>query len=473
MPKWWSSPGDRGPLDIRMPHGYCPHDPSKNKKQYAALVPQWIFEILYGGAAGGGKSDWLLMSALQYVDIPGYAALILRRSFQDLIKPGAIMARSKEWLEASDAVWNENNHEWTFPRGAKLTFGYLKAEDDVYQYQSAEYQYIGFDELTQFSEFQYNYMRSRIRRPADIDGTNPLAHVPLRMRAASNPGGRGHQWVRRRFVDVKVPDRLFLPAGLADNPFIDQESYITALSGLDEHTQAQLLRGDWTARPPGPWAFNHHHLDAAIELGRKLDRLRAFRQLPEPVGGVLHTGNDYGEAAHSLIGWPMERGGMYLCAEHPYEHGEPDREAYKVMEQADAIGWPIDRMRFDAAKPESARLMRRTFKRERGEAYGRPSKISFAKWKRAAILHSRRMLRLADRAFRADLENSDKVVMGYVAISPKLEVFIEQAYNLQFKGEDTEDLVKQEDHGPDAFFSLIAPLTKGFKSEEEREAVTA
>src|SRR4029450_10088046 len=93
---YWSSPGNRGALDIRMPDGYCPHAPTA--KQHAAMIPEWLLELLYGGQAGGGKSDWLLMGALQYVDVRGYAALILRRSFQDLRRPGAIMSRAKEWL---------------------------------------------------------------------------------------------------------------------------------------------------------------------------------------------------------------------------------------------------------------------------------------------------------------------------------------------------------------------------------------
>jgi hypothetical protein len=485
MSKWFYSPGDRGPLDIRMPKGYCPHRPSI--KQQAALVPAWLLELLYGGAAGGGKSDWLIMGGLQYVDVPDYAALILRRSFQDLNKPGAIMSRSKAWLRQSNASWNENNHEFTFPSGAKLAFGFVKADEDVYQYQSAEYQYIGIDELTQFTEFQYTYMMSRLRRPSGLEDDHPLSRVPLRVRAATNPGGRGHQWVRRRFVDYRHHDRAFIPAKLDDNPHIDQESYRKSLDQLDEHTRAQLLNGDWRARPPGPWAFNHRHLDAAIELGTLLRERRLARTdpkqvaagtvpLPDPVGGRLVLGSDYGEAAHHLLGWPLERRGLYICSEHAPKHSEPDREAYIIMELADNHGFWINRNRFDASKPESARLTARTFSRERGEGYGKKSKISFNKYKRASILHARRMLRLADRAWTEFQETGEINVLGFLAIDPRLEVFIEQAYNLQFKNDDTEDLVKEEDHGPDALFAMLAPLTKGFKdidSDAERKAVTA
>jgi hypothetical protein len=474
MTKWFYSRGDRGPLDIRMPQGFCPHPPTA--KQHAALVPQWIEEILYGGAAGGGKSDWLLMGALQYVDVPDYAALILRRSFQDLSKPGAIMTRSKSWLRQAPSNWNENNHEHTFPSGAKLTFGFIKADADVEQHQSAEYQYIGFDELTQFSEYQWTYMNSRLRRPSGLEDDHPLSRVPLRMRGATNPGGRGHQWVRRRFVDYNWKGRAFFPASLYDNPHIDQEAYKKSLDNLDDHTRAQLLLGDWRARPPGPWAFDHLHLDAAIELGSIIEQRRKDGLLPAPVGAKLQLGSDYGEAAHHLIGWPLEKKGMHLVNEHAPKHSEPDREAYELMRQADDIGFWIARNRFDSSKPESERLTRRTFRRERGKAYGKRSPIAFNKYKRAAIIHSRRMLRLSDRCLRDYQETGEINILGFLSINPKLEEFIEQAYNLQFKNDDTEDLVKEEDHGPDALFALITPLTKGFQDvddADERQAVTA
>jgi hypothetical protein len=259
---------------------------------------------------------------------------------------------------------------------------------------------------------------------------------------------------------------MFIAAGLDDNPHLDQISYKRSLAMLDDHTRAQLEFGDWTARPPGPWVFNHKHIDAAIERGAMLDELRKDDELSEPVGGFLKVGADFGEAAHFLIGWPLERKGMYLCGEHTFEHGEPDLEAYKVIDKCDGIGWLADRMRYDASKPESARLAWRTFKRERGEQYGRPSAIPFSKYKRAAILHQRRMLRLAYQA------KQDEDILGYLAISPTLESYVGQLYELQFKGEDTEDVVKLDDHGPDAGFALLTPLTKAYDSSlEERDAV--
>jgi len=199
------------------------------------------FEVFYGGAAGGGKSDALLMAALQYVSVPKYAAILFRRTFTDLSLPGALMDRAHKWLQHTPARWIDRTKTWEFPSGATLSFGYLEHENDKYRYQSAEFQFIGFDELTQFTETQYRYLFSRLRR---LEGSK----IPLRVRSASNPGGVGHEWVCLRFI---AGDRPFIPASLDDNPYIDREEYLKSLQHLDPVTRAQLIRGDWTIRESG------------------------------------------------------------------------------------------------------------------------------------------------------------------------------------------------------------------------------
>jgi len=198
-------------------------------------------EALYGGAAGGGKSDCLLMAALQYVAVPGYRALLLRRTYSDLALAGALMDRAAQWLSSTDAKWSETDKTWTFPSGATLTFGYLETDSDKYRYQSSEFQFIGMDELTQFPEDRYRYMFSRLRKLKSFP-------VPVRMRAATNPGGIGNDWVRNRFpIDGNpTPDGpIFIPARLYDNPHIDQEEYVNSLNQLDRVTREQLLNGRW------------------------------------------------------------------------------------------------------------------------------------------------------------------------------------------------------------------------------------
>ena len=95
------------------------------------------------------------MAALQYVDVPGYAALILRSTYVDLAMPGAIMDRSKDWLMTSDARWSEQEKTWNFPSGAKLVFGHMDGPNDHFKYQSAEFQFIGIDECSQFRFLQF------------------------------------------------------------------------------------------------------------------------------------------------------------------------------------------------------------------------------------------------------------------------------------------------------------------------------
>ena len=242
---------------------YNPHKPTP--KQLAFLLLD-IPEALYGGAAGGGKSDALLMAALQYVHVPGYAALLLRKTYADLALPGALMSRAIEWLAPSDAQWKGAGKEWVFPSGATLTFGYLDTENSHFRYQSSEFQFIGFDELTQFRETQYRYLFSRLRR---LEGQI----VPLRMRAASNPGGVGHEWVRERFIDVDKEEesRLFIPATLSDNPYLDRDTYLNSLSQLDPITRQQLLHGDWTARQAGGM-FQREWLPLVEELPVQINK---------------------------------------------------------------------------------------------------------------------------------------------------------------------------------------------------------
>jgi predicted phage terminase large subunit-like protein len=223
---------------------YIPHQPTA-KQQAFLLLDQ--LEAFYGGAAAGGKSEGLLMAALQYVDEPGYNALLLRKTYKDLSLPEALMDRAQQWLGPTDARWREAIKTWEFPSGATLTFGYLAAERDKFSYRSAEFHFIGFDELTGFSESSYRFLFSRLRRKATALG------LPIRMRSASNPGDIGHEWVKQRFL-IEGPSRgrVFIPAKLEDNPHVDRDEYIKSLGELDPVTLRQLLHGDWEVRPAGP-----------------------------------------------------------------------------------------------------------------------------------------------------------------------------------------------------------------------------
>lgn len=220
--------------------GYTPHP-----KQQQFLMHTATREVFYGGAGGGGKSQAAWFGALQFVDVPGYAALIFRRTYADLSLPNALMSRSKAYLANTTAHWSEKDKTWTFPGGASITFAYLENENDKYRYASAEFQYIFFDELTHFTETQFTFLFTRLRK----EKGGALGDVPLRMRAASNPGGPGHEWVKRRYVDpsTREPRRVFIPAWIKDNPSLDRESYIESLENTDATTRAQIESGDWDA----------------------------------------------------------------------------------------------------------------------------------------------------------------------------------------------------------------------------------
>lgn len=283
-------------------------------KQLAFLMIQHR-EAFYGGAAGGAKSSALLMAGLQYVEYPGYSGLIMRRTLADLKLPGALIDRAHTWLKDTDAVWVPSEHCWKFPtqypdgspgEPAKLQFGYIGQGRARDRYQSSEYQFIGIDEATHIPEADYRYMFSRLRKCAcpthKIDGQgNPiyvkgcikcqvLSAIPIRFRAASNPGGLSHAFLKKRFdigphineieakqkgIEVKFvgrnPDKPYLPAKHTDNPYISQNEYAESLSELDPITREQLLKGDWSVSPDSRlkkhWVKYYSYRGPYIALG--------------------------------------------------------------------------------------------------------------------------------------------------------------------------------------------------------------
>ncbi|VTT96553.1 Large terminase subunit OS=Methanobacterium phage psiM2 PE=4 SV=1: Terminase_6 [Gemmataceae bacterium] len=205
-------------------------------------------EALYGGSAGGGKSAALLIAALQYVDEPGYSALLLRRHYTQLTKSDSILAKALEWLLPLRVRYHASEHKFTFPSGATLEFGHIANEAAVYNFQGGAWAFVGADETTQFSGPMLAYPRTRQRR---VTGSR----IPIRWRGGTNPGGIGHDYVKERYVKAKdgsdpaTPDRQFFPAKLSDNPHIDQDDYVRQLkdAGVDGVLLDQLLKGDWDA----------------------------------------------------------------------------------------------------------------------------------------------------------------------------------------------------------------------------------
>ncbi len=204
-------------------------------------------EVLFGGAAGGGKSYGQMADALIFaLKYGGSKQLVLRRTFSELDK--SLIRTSLALFPREIYTFNSSYHIGKFKNGSLIDFGYCATENDVYQYQSAEYDIIRFDELTHFTENQYIYLLSRVR------GANGF---PKQVKSTTNPGGVGHSWVKRRFVDPAPSgksfvgedgmSRIFLPSLLRDNKFLylGDPDYERRLVALPEREKKALLFGDW------------------------------------------------------------------------------------------------------------------------------------------------------------------------------------------------------------------------------------
>ena len=222
--------------------------------------------------------------------------MLFRRTYPDLEK--SLIRRSFELYPRLGGEWKGDSKLWTFPAGESVYFAHCQYEKDVYSHQGAAYQFIGFDELTQFTLTQYLYLMSRLRS---------ARNVPLRMRAATNPGGEGHEWVFDRWGPWLNPDhpirakpgevkyfvkcadeserlatrddprafgRTFVPSSLSDNPYLANTDYSTTLEQLDPVTRAQLRDGNWLIKPARGMYFPRSKLVLVDESPVTAQRIR-------------------------------------------------------------------------------------------------------------------------------------------------------------------------------------------------------
>ena len=250
-------------------------------------------DVLYGGAAGGGKSYAMLIDPLRFAHRAAHRALILRRSMPELRE---LIDKSRELYPKAfpGSKYKEVEKLWNFPSGAKVEFGFLERDADVYRYQGQAYSWIGFDEITHLpTEFGWNYLASRLRT------TDP--EITPYMRCTANPGGVGATWVKKRYVDPHPPNesftgednltRKFIPARLDDNPYLAEDGrYEEMLKALPPTQRKQLLEGNWDVNEGA--AFTEFEQD-----------IHVITPFEIPISWERTKGIDYGYASESSCVW--------------------------------------------------------------------------------------------------------------------------------------------------------------------------
>ena len=269
-------------------------------------------EVLYGGAAGGGKSYATLADPLRNLGNKDFSGLLVRHTTEELRE---LIQKSQElYPKAIPGIkWSERKSQWTTPQGGRLWMSYLDKDTDVMRYQGQAFNYVAFDELTQWpSSFAWDYMRSRLRSASPELG--------LYMRATTNPGGPGHAWVKKMFIDPASPNtpfwatnietgeqlrypkghtkedqplfkRKFIPASLFDNPYLaDSGDYEAMLLSLPEQQRKRLLDGDWDVNEGA----------AFPEFNRAVHVVEPYKI---PKGWAKFRACDYGYGSYTGVVW--------------------------------------------------------------------------------------------------------------------------------------------------------------------------
>lgn len=311
----------------------------------AAFMARPEYEALYGGAAGGGKSDALVVEALRQVGIPHYKALIVRKTYPQLAE---LIDKSLNYYPRAypKARYNASAHTWNFPSGAKILFGSMQYTKDRTRYQGQAYDFIGFDELTHFTWDEYSYLFSR-NRP---NGPGTRVYI----RASANPGGVGHGWVKERFVTAGKPmttiwedvtwrdpsgqehrarqSRIFVPSSVFDNPALlnNDPDYVRRLASMPEADRNALLYGDWdsfTGQVFTEWRNNPDHY---------ADRLNTHVITPfrVPDGWTIWRSFDWGYSRPFSVGW------------YAVDH---ERRMYRIRELYGCTGTPNTGVQWEPA----------------------------------------------------------------------------------------------------------------------------
>lgn len=331
------------------------------------------FELLYGGAAGGGKSDFLLADYLSGVNSwrKHWAGILFRRSYSELEE---LVKRARELYTPLGAKYNESKSTFTLPTGSTLKLRYLEREADVARYQGHQYTWVGFDELGNYpSDHAWRFMISRIRSAAG---------APCYIRGTANPGGVGHAWIKARFIDGFIPmkiykdpelnlTRCFIPSTLEDNSalMINDPEYETRMKLLPTHLYQAMRFGNWDvfagqvfaefsrethvikpfALPPGQW-FKFASMDwgyakpfsvgwwAVNSDGRMIRYRELYGCNPnEQNVGIRKAASDVAAEA-----WSLSVGeGVDIMVADPAVWSKDD-DAPSIADKFAAVGWKIE-----------------------------------------------------------------------------------------------------------------------------------
>jgi hypothetical protein len=308
----------------------------KPQPKQAIFMSRGEYEALYGGAAGGGKSDALVIEALRQVSIPHYKALIVRKTYPQLAE---LIDKTLNYYPRCypGAKYNDSKHTWTFPGGAKIIFGAMQHAKDRTKYQGQAYDFVAFDELTHFTFEEYSYLFSR-NRP---NGPGTRVYI----RATANPGGVGHGWVKERFItagapmttlweDVKWRDpagkehvkkqsRIYIPASVFDNQRLleNDPEYVARLASMPEAEREALLYGNWDSF--SGQVFTEWRNDSGHYGDRINTHVVAPFEIPE--SWAIWCGLDWGYARPYSVGW-------YAV--------DPERRLYRIRELYGCNGTP-------------------------------------------------------------------------------------------------------------------------------------
>lgn len=427
------------------------------------------YEALYGGAAGGGKSDAIVVEALRQVDNPNYRGIIFRKTYPQCRE--LIIKSIRLYKQAfPKAEYNGSEHVWTFPSGAKIYFGSMPNSTSYLNYQGLSFSYIAFDELTHFTLEEYEYLISRNR--ADGEG------LRVYIRATANPGGIGHGWVKERFITASEPGvpyeveasatdktgqtiavkrkRVFIPSSIFDNPSLlaNDPNYLANLAMLPEAKKKALLYGDWDSYEGQvftEWRNNLAGYDTKIDT-------HVINPFPIPRTWKRYRTFDFGYSKpYAVQWWAIDYDGraylyrqLYGCTgtpntgtrEEPRKIARKIREIEDELENGNYITGIADPSIWDESRGKDGTIIR-MFEEEG---------VYFEKGK------NDRLSGKMQCHYRFALDES-KRPMAYIFNTCKH--FIRTIPNLVYDDRNVEDVnTSQEDHDYDAmrYFFMANPL---------------